>query len=112
MDPETLRTELRAEKSRCDCGTVSPPIVTDHPVLADSELIEWEASHLQWFCPIPSHGEFDDHLDIWQHAPVPSFTREPAELASTTDIPKTWHQPLKSDVAARLVASHTQEPTP
>ncbi|WP_116051904.1 hypothetical protein [Amycolatopsis palatopharyngis] len=110
MDTRNGYGELRAETSTCDCGTVSPPIITSHPILEDSELVEWEASHLQWFCPIPSHGEFDDHLDIWQHAALPNFTREPAELAASIDTP-TWHQPLKADIANRLVATHTQEPT-
>jgi hypothetical protein len=111
VDPETLRSELTAETSRCACGTVSPPIITSHPVLEDSELVEWEATHLQWFCPIPSHGEFDDHTELWSHPTLPAFTRQPAELAGTTD-DLTVPDRLRSRAANVLVASHTQEPTP
>jgi hypothetical protein len=101
---------LRAETSRCDCGTVSPPIITSHPVLEDSELVEWEASHLQWFCPIPSHQEFDEHTELWSYPVLPSFTREPAVLDGATDH-LTVPDRLRSRAANRLVASHTQEPT-
>jgi hypothetical protein len=110
VDPETLRSELRAETSRCDCGVVSPPIVTSHPVLGDFALVEWEATHLQWFCPIPSHQEFDDHTELWSHPVLPAFTRKPAELTTAADdliVPDR----LRSAAANALVASHTQEPT-
>jgi hypothetical protein len=111
VDPETLRSELRAETSRCDCGTVSHPIITSHPVLEDSELVEWEATHLQWFCPIPSHQEFDEHAELWSYPTLPSFTREPAVLDGIADR-LTVPDRLRSRAANRLVASHTQEPTP
>jgi hypothetical protein len=111
VDPETLRSELTAETSRCDCGVVSPPIITSHPVLEDSEIVEWEATHLQWFCPIPSHQEFDEHTELWSYPSLPGFTREPAELDGTID-DLTVPDRLRSTAANRLVASHTQEPTP
>ena len=110
--PDNDLQALTGEISRCDCGTVSPPILTDHPVHGDSHLTEWEASHLQFQnCPLYIDRAYDEHTELWTFPTLPTFTREPAELAATTDTP-TWHQPLKADIANRLVATHTQEPTP
>lgn len=104
-----LTGELRAETSRCDCGVVSPPMITSHPVLEDTELTTWEATHVQWHCPLPTDQTFDENTEGWTFPTLPDFVREPAELEHTTGTPTTWHRPLKSDAAAALVASHTQE---
>jgi hypothetical protein len=101
---------LWGEMSRCGCGAESPPIITSHPVLGDDELRHWEASHDQ-HCPIPTDREYDEHTELWSYPTLPSFTREPAVLDGTADH-LTVPDRLRSRAANRLVASHTQEPTP
>jgi hypothetical protein len=105
VDPVNGYGDLRAETSRCDCGAVSEPLSRD------DLLTEWEASHVQWHCPLPTDREYDEHTETWSFPTLPSFVRQPAELTSTTDH-LTVPGRLRSTAANALVASHTQEPTP